>query len=294
MTTKMTKRMKISAIVIAKDEEGMIGNCLKTLNWVDEIIVIDDESKDRTVEIAKKFTNKVFTYKMQDFASQRNFGLKKAEEEWILYIDADERITPELAREIQTVINYQSRRQHRRAPPKRGFATASSLWRRTASIINDCAAYAIPRRNFLLGKEMHWGGWWPDYQIRFFKKSCLKKWEGELHERPVFKGKLGYLKSSMVHITHRDLSSMVEKTREWSKIEARLLYNSNHPPVTWWRILKAMAIEFWQRFIRGKAWRDGTVGWIEGLFQVLNRFLIYASLWELQKQKKNEIDFTPF
>jgi hypothetical protein len=105
---------------------------------------------------------------------------------------------------------------------------------------------------------------------------------------------LGYLKSSMVHITHRDLSSMVEKTREWSKIEAQLLYKANHPPVTWWRILKAMAVEFWQRFIRSKAWRDGTVGWIEGLFQVFNRFLIYASLWELQRQKKNEIDFTPF
>ncbi len=106
-----------------------------------------------------------------------------------------------------------------------------------------------------------------------------------MHERPIFKGKLGYLKNSMFHLTHRDLGSMVEKTKEWSVIEANLLFQAHHPPVTWWRILKVMTSEFCQRFVKQQAWRDGTVGWIEGLFQVFNRFLIYARLWELQNQR---------
>jgi len=257
------KKINFSVIIIAKDEEEMIGECLESVKWADEIILLDGGSTDKTLEIAKRYSQvKVVSQKVRkiDYGAWHNQGIKETQGRWIFYLDADERLTPESQEEIISNIQYP---------------------------ISNISAFAIPRRNVLLGKVMRFGGWYPDYQIRLFKKSHLEKWEGSLHERPSFKGELGYLKRPMVHLTHRDLSSMVEKTRGrgFLEIESELLFKAGHPPVTWWRILKVMVTEFWLRFIKYQAWRDGTVGWIEGLFQVFNRFLIYARLWELQKQR---------
>ncbi len=250
---------RISFIIIALNEEEMIEDCLKSASWADEIILLDGGSTDKTLKIAQKYQAKIFSQevKEKDWAAWHNQGKKLAKNEWIFYLDADERVTPALKEEIKSSINHQS------------------------SVI----AFAIPRRNILLGKEMQFGGWYPDYQIRLFKKNKLLRWEGQVHERPIFEGELGYFKNPLLHLTHRNLSTMVEKSRDWSKIEARLLFEAHHPPVTWWRILKMMSAEFWQRFVKKQAWRDGMVGWIEGLFQVFNKFLIYGQLWEIQKQK---------
>ncbi|MCJ7804961.1 glycosyltransferase family 2 protein [Patescibacteria group bacterium] len=254
----MKKQKKLSVIIITRNEQEMIKDCLESIyGWADEIIIIDDASTDETVNIVKKYKTKItLLSEKTDFFELRNQGLKKASGDWVFYLDADERITPELKVEMKNVIRDM-----------------------------EYVAYAIPRRNFLLGKELHWGGWWPDYVKRLYQRGKLQGWKGDLHEEPVFKGELGYLKQPMIHITHRDLSSMVEKTKNWSRIEAQLLFDANHPPVTWWRILKVMTSEFWQRFIKYQAWRDGVVGWIEGLFQVFNKFLIYGQLWELQNQR---------
>jgi len=256
------KEKKLSVVIIAKNEEEMIGDCLKSVQWADEIILVDNGSVDKTIGIAKKYRAKVIRVPSIKpiFAKLRNEGLKVAEGRWILYVDADERVPLQLRRKIQTIV--ESRK------PK-------------------YIAYEIPRRNFYLGKEVHYGGAWPDYVKRLFFRKALKGWKGELHENPVFKGKRGYLKSPFVHLTHRDLSSMVEKTRQWSKIEARLLYQSGHPEVTWWRILRVMLGEFWYRGIKLQGVRDGSVGWIEVIFQMFSRFITYARLWEMQCQTQN-------
>jgi len=255
------KKNKISIITITLNEEQMIDDCLKSAVWADELILLDGGSTDKTLQIAEKYQAKVFSQeaKEKDWASWHNQGKIKATGDWIFYLDADERITPGLQKEIITIIKNKN--------------------------CHD-SAFAVPRRNILLGKAMNFGGWYPDYQIRLFKKENLKKWQGRLHERPIFKGTLGYLKQQMLHLTHRDLSSMVEKTILFSNVEAQLLYQAGHPPVVWWRILKVMIWEFFDRFGKKQAWRDGIVGWIEGLFQVFNKFLIYARLWEKQQAKK--------
>jgi len=256
---KQIKNSKLSVIVITKNEEKMIKDCLASVQQLaDEIIIVDTGSQDRTLKIAKKYTNKIFVCEKGSFSDWRNFGLKKSKKEWILYIDADERTTTSLCDEIKhKILN-----------------------------IKNIKAYAIPRRNFLLGKEMRYGGWFPDYAKRLFKRNKLLRWEGRLHEEPIFTGELGHLKEPMIHFTHRDLSSMIEKTSQWSKIEADLLYQANHPPVTWWRILRVMLTEFWLRGVKKQGWRDGTVGWIEIIFQMFSRFITYARLWELQKGEK--------
>lgn len=242
----------------------MIGECLESIKWADEIVLVDSGSTDKTPEIAKKYGAKIIESPAPQprFSEWRNKGLEVvARGDWVLYLDADERVTPQLKKEITSIIHHQS------------------------PII---FSFAIPRQNILLGKEMHFGGWSPDYVKRLFKRDKLKRWEGRLHEEPIFEGELGHLKQPMLHITHRDLSSMVEKTRQWSKIEAELLYKAGHPPVVWWRIIRVMLTEFWHRAVKLQGWRDGTVGWIEIIYQMFSRFITYARLWELQQIKKEK------
>ena len=253
--------MKPSVIIIAKNEEQMIEDCLKSVRQLaDEIILVDSGSTDKTIEIAKKYSARIISLPTEklEFAKWRNAGLKAAKGDWVFYLDADERVTPELQKEIEKAIGD-----------------------------TKYVTYAIPRRNYYLGRKMHYGGAWPDYVKRLFFKEKLRYWERELHENPVFDGEMGRLKNPIVHITHRDLSLMVEKTREWSKIEAELLYKTGHPSVTWWRILRIMLSEFWLRGVKLQGWRDGTVGWIEIIFQMFSRFVTYGRLWELQQKHKS-------
>ncbi len=237
----------------------MIGDCLESIKWADEIILIDSGSTDKTIEIAKKFGAKVIEVpsKKLEYAKWRNKGLETAKGDWVLYLDADERVTPELKKEILQIISLK-KPQH---------------W-----------AYAIPRRNFLLGKELRWGGWWPGYVKRLYKRDKLKKWQGELHEEPVFEGKLGHLKEPMIHLQPKSIEPMLEKSIKWSKIEAKLLHQANHPPVTWWRILRMGATTLFDRLIKKQGFRDGTEGWIESIYQSFHTMIIYMQLWEMQQQ----------
>ncbi|MCJ7805572.1 glycosyltransferase family 2 protein [Patescibacteria group bacterium] len=248
--------MKTSAIIIAKNAGGLIEDCLQSVGWVDEIILVDTGSTDETVEIAKRLGVKVVETKDGDFSKWRNLGAKSAKSDWLFYIDSDERVTEELREEIKRTI-----------------------------LEGTDAAYAIPRRNFLLGHEMHWGGWWPDYVLRLIRKDALIGWEGDLHEQPKIEGNVGKLKNPFVHITHRSLSEMVEKTNNWSEIEARLLFKSHHPKMTWWRFFSVASREFWYRGVLKLGFLDGPIGIIEIIYQMYSRMITYAKLWEMQIEK---------
>lgn len=185
------------------------------------------------------------------FAEWRNWGAKKAKGEWILYVDTDEQVTLALRDEIK-------------------------------NISGEFNAYAVPRRNFIFGKEFKFSGQYPDYQKRLFKKSELIKWEGDLHEEPRFNGSLGYLKNPLIHIKHNNLNDMVSKTNKRSEIEAILMFEAGHPPMNILRFISAMVREFWLRMIIQLAFLDGGEGIIYALYQVFSRFVSYAKLWELQ------------
>lgn len=192
-----------------------------------------------------------------NFSDWRNEGAKRASGDWLFYVDSDEEVTPKLREEIQGNI-----------------------------FEGKYTAYAIPRKNILLGKEMKFGGWRPDYVLRLIKKDALKKWEGELHEQPKVEGEKGKLKESLIHTSHRNITEMVEKTNKWSEIEAKLLFESGHPKMTWWRFFSAGFREFWYRGIVKLGFLDGTFGIIEIFYQTFSRMVTYAKLWELQKSKK--------
>lgn len=248
---------KITAIIIARNEEKMLGDALDSVTFCDEIIVIDNSSSDKTKEVAEKFRAKVYEIKSNDFSELRNFGLNKTENKWVLYLDADERISPELKDSIKKTIGTSS-----------------------------MSAFTVRRKNFYFGKHE-----WPKIEkmARLFKKDEFKGWRGRLHETPITDGEIGEIKEGFIlHFTHRNLESMLNKTIEWSTQEALLRYNAGHPKMTWWRFPRVMLTGFFDSYIKQQGYKAGAVGVVEGIFQSFSMFVTYAKLWELQNQVKNK------
>lgn len=269
--------MKLSVIILTKNEEKNIEECLETLvlikEKIDEIIIVDDYSEDRTIEKIQnssanwriKTQNKNVKFKIyqkllkENFADQHNFAMTKASADWLLYLDADERITPELAESIKREV----------------------LGKKNSNF----SAYKIRRKNFYFGDHE-----WPYVEKleRLFRKKNLKGWYGELHESSVIEGKTGELNGFLFHYTHRNLSSMLVKTIAWSKIEAELRLKADHPKMTWWRFPKLMTGEFFNYYFKQRGFKTGVVGLIESLYQAFSIFITYARLWELQQKGKRE------
>lgn len=245
----------ISAIVLTKNDEKLLKVCLQSLAWADELIVIDDESTDSSAEIAKEHTGKVHTHAMTNFTDQRNWAMQQAQYEWVLYIDSDERVTSQLKDEILKVTSQ-----------------------------DGAAAYRLPRRNFFLGTEQKYVGGWPDYVTRLIKKDKFVAWEGDLHEQPKVDGTVEHLENPLIHLTHRDITQMTEKTLRWSKYEAKLRLDTNHPPMTSLRFFRILLTTFWDWYVMKKGYKGGTEGTIEAIFQTFSMFITYVRLWEMQQQ----------
>lgn len=244
--------MKLSAIIIAKNSESLIEECVLSVSFCDEVIVVDNGSTDATREIARKLNAKVLKNPGDDFAKQRNVGLSFASGEWVFYIDTDERVSEELK---QSVLN--------------------------AIAADNHAVYSVQRKNYYLGKHP-----WPktEHLERLFRKSALREWRGELHETPVYTGHPKILDGFLLHFTHRDLSSMLVKTIVWSDIEAQLRARSHHPKMVWWRFFRVMFTGFFDSYIKQGGWKVGAAGLIESMYQGFSMFITYAKLWELQQK----------
>lgn len=246
----------LSAVVITKNEENRIKTCLESIKWVDEIIVVDNGSNDRTLDIAKRYTDKIVKTDSQDFSSLRNLAMEKTVGEWVLLIDADERVTESLRTEITGLISSA-----------------------------DYSAYAFSRRNIIFGAEKKYGPFWPDWVIRLLRKSDFETWVGRVHEYPKFKGKLGYSKNSLLHLTHRNLDQIVLKSLEWSKIDAKLRLEADHPEMSGWRFLRIFATEIFNQGLARKGFFGGTIGIMDSLLQAFSTLMSYIRLWEMQQHK---------
>lgn len=248
----------LTAVIITNNAERHLRKALNSLkDFADEIIIVDGGSTDKTLKIAKKAKARIIKQKRGSFSTWRNQGIKEARGEWVLYLDADEQVSPELKKEILNIIHH---------PP---------------SSILHLMAFAIPRKNIILGREMRYGGWWPDYVKRLFNRKSLICWEGDLHEEPIFKGEMGYLKNPLLHLKHDNLSDMVKKTNKWSEIEAKLLFEAGHPPMVWWRFMRIMFSELWLRLVVKRGFLDGVEGIVYAIYQMWSRFITYAKLWEM-------------
>ena len=255
----------LSVIILTKNEEKMIGACLESVKWADEIIIADNGSEDKTLEVLSKFKVQsekleVIKYEEQDFATLRNKAMEEAKGDWVLYVDADERVLQPLREELEELVG------------KEGNYTA----------------YAISRKNIIFGKEVNYGPYKKDWVIRLFRKKDFEKWTGKVHETPHFNGKLGYTKNSLLHLTHRNVDQFLLKSLEWSKIDAQLRLDANHPPMSGWRFLRIFITEIWNQGVLRCGFFNGTVSIMDSILQVFSMYITYVRLWELQQEKPLE------
>lgn len=246
----------LSIIIITKNEENRIQACLESVKWANEIIVVDQGSTDRTLEIVKQYNAKIFHSDSDDFSERRNLGAEKASGDWLLYIDADERVSAGLKDELFNIFED-----------------------------SKYSAYAVSRQNIIWGEYKTYGPFYPDWVIRLLHKAHFKKWVGKVHEYPQFDGELGYTKNSFIHLTHRNVEQVILKNLEWSKIDAKLRFDAHHPNMSGWRFLRIFITETWNQGVVRKGFFNGSVGVIDSLMQTFFLLTSYVRLWEMQQKK---------
>ncbi len=245
----------VSAIVITKNEADSIADALKSVSWCDEIIVVDAESTDDTVAIARQFTDRVYVRPWNGYVDQKNHAASLAAHDWIFSLDADERVTDDLRDEIRALV--------RSEPTMRG--------------------YRMPRVSFYLGRWMRTTDMYPDYQLRLYDRRRAR-WDGvHVHESvKVETDVVGYLKSELQHYPYKDLSEHLIRMDRYTTLAARQMFEKGkratrlellfHPPVA-----------FARNYILKGGFRDGKAGLIISLVNSYYVMLKFAKLWELQR-----------
>ena len=243
---------KLGALVLTYNEAENISECLASLEWVDELVVVDSYSDDKTVELAKGYTNQVYQREFDDFASQRNFGLEELTTEWVLVVDADERVTTELKREIEEVLE---------TPQAEG--------------------YRIPRKNYFLGRWIKYCGWYPDYTLRLFKRKD-NRYSGLVHEGLELSGKVKELDNPLLHYTYRNLEHYLAKINHYTTLDAQKKYQAGKKKGLLYILLRTV-LEFIKKYFLKKGFLLGAQGLILSVLSSYYQFLKYAKLWEKHK-----------
>jgi glycosyltransferase involved in cell wall biosynthesis len=246
---------KISVIIISKNEEKNIRECIDSVLWADEINIVDSFSEDKTIEIAKSYPDiNVFQNIWEGFNKQREFALTKCNFDWIFSIDADERCTKELQNEILDTINNKNL---------------------------SCSGYKIPRKSFFLGKWVKHCGWYPSYQMRLFKKSAASVSGRLVHEKYEVKGNNhGILKNDLIHFTVQSISGYMDKVNQYSTLQAK--EKMNRKKIGLCGIIFRTAFAYFEVFILKAGFLDGVTGLMVTNFHAITRMLTYMKIRELQ------------
>lgn len=258
MLTTQPVEQKLSVIIITYNEEDNIRDCLNSVKWADEIIVIDSKSTDKTVDFAKEFTDIIFLTDNLTYGQKRNIGIENASCDWIFWLDADERVTQELKKEI---VN--------------------------ASEHNRFDAYLVNRKSFFINKFIKHCGWYPDYTLRLFRKSSgIKFNEALVHEKIHYKGKIGKIESELLHYTDRDYEHYINKLNNYTTLSAKDLSDKKRkagisdiifrPALTFFRMY------FWKLGIL-----DGFTGLVLCILSSFHVLMKYAKLYLLNKRQTN-------
>lgn len=267
----MANKVPISVIVITKNEQDNIDDCLKSVYaWADEIIIVDDESTDRTLEIAGRYTDKVFTRKMDLEGRQRNWGASKAKNAWVMMIDSDERMTPELQKEIESVITSNSEK---------------------------AVAYWVPRKNYFGDKWLKYGGWYPASHIKLYKKDFLKWREVPadiVHPGvDITDGSQGLnLKNHLIHYNFKNIEDFIKKVNRQTTLEAIKWHLQGKKIGLAHGLWKAFD-RFWRRYVRKKGYKDGYYGFVAAALSGFYQFAAYSKFREI-KEKGNYLQEDKF
>ncbi|MBF0564718.1 MAG: glycosyltransferase family 2 protein [Nitrospirae bacterium] len=253
----VSEPLPISVVMITNNEERNVRDALESVSSAREIVVIDSMSTDNTVEICSNYTDKVFVRKWHGYARQKQMAVDLAAGPWVFVLDADERFTPKLAKEIGEMI----------ANP-------------------TCNGYYVARKNFFLGKWIRHGAWWPDHTLRLFRKDSGHFEEREVHEKIVVKGKTGYLANPIEHHTYRTLSEFIIKMDNYSALSAREMAGNHKTTNVYCLTVKPIAAFLKMYFMR-LGFLDGIRGFALAILYSVYTFLKYLKLWEMEKVDGN-------
>jgi glycosyltransferase involved in cell wall biosynthesis len=243
------EKIKITACILTKNEEKNISRSIKSAKWCDEIIIVDDYSTDKTLSLARKFKVKIYKRKLNDnFAQQRNFALSKARGKWVLFLDADEEVSPKLADEIKRVI------------------TTTKL-----------SGFYIARKDCWLGKNLT-GGESGNNKILRLGRRKVGKWKRRVHETWNIKGKVGILKNKIIHYPHQNINEFIDHINYYSQIHT-FENESEQKQANIYKIILYPPLKFINNFIFKKGYRDDTHGFVAAVIMSFHSFLAWSRLW---------------
>jgi len=243
----------VTVVIAARNEAANIAVCIQSVDWAKEVIVVENDSTDDTVDIARASGATVFANPFETIGGQRNEAISRAKTEWILVVDADERATPELGEEIRSLI-----------------ARASK------------DAYRVPRRNFFLGSEINHGGWERDRPIRLFK-SALRYDASRVHEHVLVNGEIGELTNSLTHEPYTSIDSYLEKLGRYSKWWAEDRYDRGRTTTPFSGLIRSR-LRFASMYLIKLGFLDGEAGLMLASLASTSVQMKYARLWEMQKR----------
>ena len=247
-------KTKLSVAIITFNEEANIRRTLESVKWADEIVVIDSGSTDGTREICKAYTDKVIHQPWLGFGKQKNIAIDRTTGDWVLSLDADEEVEPELADEIRSVIS-----------------SSGAL-----------DAYRIPRKTIFLGKWVRYGGWYPDYNLRLFRKGLGSFAERVVHESVRFNGIAGRTRNAVIHHAYPDLASFINKMNKYSSLAVEVMAQKGISVYrsSWFNILLRPILTFVYKYFFRLGFLDGKNGLVLNLFHSYYVFAKYAKAWE--------------
>lgn len=248
------KNVKLSVIVITFNEEHNIAACLESVRWADELIVVDSKSTDRTREIARTFTNQVIEAEWQGYAANKNLALSHAKGDWILWLDADERVTPALAEEIRLAIQSST----------------------------NYVGYSMPRKAFFLGRWIRHCGWYPGHVLRLFRRQVAFINDNLVHEGVEIQGPVGQLRNDILHYTDLNLNHYLWKFNRYTSLAAQQLHERGYRS-HWWDILLRPWHTFMKMYFLKAGFLDGIQGFMLSLLSGGYVFAKYAKVWELSR-----------
>jgi glycosyltransferase involved in cell wall biosynthesis len=257
--------MKLSAILITKNEEANIERCLRSVAWVDEIIVVDSESSDNTVDIARTFKAKVFNPEWKGFGHAKQYALDQAAGDWILSIDADEEVSFTLKNEVLQLLE--------KDPP--------------------CEGYEIPRKTQFLGRWILHSGWYPDYVLRLFKRERGHFTPALVHEKVEVDGPIGRLHNPLMHYSYPTIEDYTRKLDHYSTLGAEEMFREGRKWSPYYLAFKPF-ISFWRKLVFQRGWKDGWEGFLIAYLTSTGTLLKYAKLrfLRLEAEKRSRLPGT--
>jgi (heptosyl)LPS beta-1,4-glucosyltransferase len=242
---------ELTAIILTLNEAGYINDCIASLDWCDRVVVFDALSRDDTPARAAAAGAEVYQSPFSNYAQQRNAALDRIDSDWVFFVDADERATPALGKEVRETVR-----------------------------IRDEAGWYVPRHNYIFGRLTRGAGWSPDYQLRLFRHGAVR-YERPVHEIAVVDGEVGYLNNPLLHHNYRSLEQFHQKQRRYTQYDATILHENGVQSrfyTPWSQALR----HFWWRFVTLKGYQDQLHGLRLSLYMAYYEWLKYRQLSSLQ------------